>query len=210
MRFYRNAAAEEWADALLSDDVERANAAAARLAANGSDIWITRNLRDARTWARSMSIGGQRSGIIASGQARRLAAEGLFVDHKPDIATWMLAPSGDVRSSSMLETVQNQYQIQGLELDYCIVCWDADLRREHHTWAAYKMSGSDWQRDKLVGVSKNGYRVLLTRARKGIVLFVPEGDKSGVDGTRAVEYYDDVATYLGICGAKALVTDSEL
>jgi hypothetical protein len=79
----------------------------------------------------------------------------------------MLAPSTDIRSSNALETVQNQYQIQGLELDYCIVCWDADLRREGDKWVAYKLSGSDWQKDSLIEVAKNGYRVLLTRARKG-------------------------------------------
>ena len=83
----------------------------------------------ARSWARERRVGDERTGLIASGQARRLAAEGLFVDQKPSIAQWMLAPSGDIRSSNMLETVQNQFQIQGLELDYTVVCWDADLRR---------------------------------------------------------------------------------
>ena len=96
--------------------------------AHGNTIWLTRDLEAARKWVKRHCVGGQRSGLIASGQARRLAAEGLFVDHKPDIATWMLAPSSDIRSSNALETVQNQYQIQGLELDYCIVCWDAGAR----------------------------------------------------------------------------------
>ena len=63
----------------------------------------------------------QRTGLIASGQGKRLAAEGLFVDYKPDIATWMLAPTSDIRSSNALETVQNQCQIQGLELNFCVV-----------------------------------------------------------------------------------------
>ena len=132
------------------------------------------------------------------------AAEGLFVDYKPDIATWMLAPSTDIRSSNALETVQNQYQIQGLELDHCIVCWDADLRREAGKWTAYKLSGSDWQQDKLLDIAKNGYRVILTRARKGMVIFVPKGDPSGDDPTRNAAFYDGVAAFLLACGAQEL------
>ena len=144
---------------------------------------------------------------IASGQARRLAAEGLFVDLKPDIADWMLAPGGDVRSANMLETVQNQYQVQGLELDYTLVCWDGDLRRGPGGWSAWKMSGSGWQRDKGLNIAKNGYRVLLTRARKGMVVFVPIGDVSGEDTTRSTSMYDEIANYLISCGARTLVVD---
>ena len=169
-------------------------------------IWLTRSLDAARQRARPRAVGGQRSGLIGSGQARRLAAEGLFVDYKPDIASWMLAPSTDIRSSNALETVQNQYQIQGLELDYCIVCWDADLRREGDKWVAYKLSGSDWQKDSLIEVAKNGYRVLLTRARKSMVIFVPTGDRSGEDATRNVIFYDSVWEFLKACGAKELTS----
>ena len=84
------------------------------------------------------------------------------------------------------------------------MAWDADLRREKNRWAAYKLSGSDWQRDKLTGVAKNGYRVLLTRARQGMVIFVPIGDPTGADGTRETAFYDDIAAYLATCGAEAL------
>ena len=181
MRFYRNAAMEEWVSAALDGDAGRAKEIADKLTLNECTIWLTRDLDAARKWAKPLAIGGLRAGLIASGQARRLAAEGLFVDYKPDIATWMLAPNSDVRASTSLETVQNQYQVQGLELDYCIVCWDADLRREGDNWVAYKMRGSDWQRDNLPEVAKNGYRVLLTRARKGLMIFIPSGDQSGDD-----------------------------
>lgn len=205
MRFYRNTEVEEWAAAVLAGDVAQARRIAANLDAQDHSVWLTRDLRKARRWARDLSVGAQRCGIIASGQARRLAAEGLFVDYKPDIATWMLAPSTDVRSSNALETVQNQYQIQGLELDYCIVCWDADLRRENGRWAAYKMSGADWQKDSLLRVAQNGYRVILTRARKGMVVFVPLGDPSGEDITRNASFYDGVHEFLLDCGARDLL-----
>ena len=157
---------------------------------------------NARQWVRVRRVGQERAGIIASGQARRLAAEGLFVDFKPDITAWMLAPSGDVRSANMLETVQNQYQVQGLELDYTVVCWDGDLRRSANGWHAWKMSGSKWQKDKELGIATNGYRVLLTRARKGMLVFVPRGDPTGEDETRPPSMYDDIANYLISCGGR--------
>ena len=206
LRYYRNGDLELWAGFVLSERVELAAEMACELDKRGDTVWITRDLAVARSWVRERRVGQERAGIIASGQARRLAAEGLFVDLKPDIATWMLAPSGDVRSSNMLETVQNQYQVQGLELDYTVVCWDSDLRRGAEGWQAWKMSGSSWQKDKEIGIATNGYRVLLTRARKGMILFVPPGDPSGEDETRASSIYDDIASYLIKCGGIELTT----
>jgi DUF2075 family protein len=127
------------------------------------------------------------------------------VDLKPDIAKWMLNPSDDVRSSNMLETVQNQYQVQGLELDYTIVCWDGDLRRTIDSWQAWKMSGSAWRKDRELNIAKNSYRVLLTRARKGMILFIPHGDLSNEDDTRNTEIYDGIYKYLVKCGARNVV-----
>jgi hypothetical protein len=207
MRYYRNSKVEDWVGAVLNGHIALAQSLAKLMDEHKNTVWLTRSLADAKRWARYHTVGSERSGIIASGQARRLAAEGLFVDYKPDISAWMLAPSSDVRASSALETVQNQYQIQGLELDYCIVCWDADLRREMDKWVAYKLSGSDWQQDKLLEVAKNGYRVLLTRARKGMVIFIPKGDLSGEDITRQVPFYDGVWEFLKSCGAKELVPE---
>ena len=204
MRYYRNKNVEEWAGAVLANNPAGARALASEMDAEGGTVWLTRSLDAARKWARTRRVGNQRAGLIASGQARRLAAEGLFVDYKPSIANWMLAPSSDVRSSNALETVQNQYQIQGLELDYSIVCWDADLRRSGGRWAAFKLSGSDWRKDELLDVAKNGYRVLLTRARKGMVIFLPSGDSLGDDPTRDPAFYDGVYDYLLSCGAKIL------
>ncbi len=205
MRYYRNGDLEQWANYVLSERPDTALNLARQLDVRGDTVWITRSLAVARQWVRERRVGEDRAGIIASGQARRLAAEGLFVDLKPDIASWMLSPGGDVRSANMLETVQNQYQIQGLELDYSIVCWDGDLRRGGSAWQAWKMAGGNWKRDKELDISKNGYRVLLTRARKGMVVFVPSGDHTGEDETRPTEMYDEIANYLMRCGGRKLM-----
>ncbi len=198
MRFYRNDAMERWAAAVVEDDPGAARAHAAVLGTEGLPIRLTRNLETAKCAVRRA---GERSGIIASGQARRLGAHGLFVDHKPDIGAWMLAPSSDFRSSNALETVQNQYQVQGMELDHTVVAWDLDLRRSATGWAAYRLAGASWNSDRAADIAKNSYRVLLTRARKGLVLFVPPGDLSGDDETRPCEAYDAIAAYLTACGA---------
>ena len=203
LRFYRNGDIERWAGAVLEEDVTSAALLAGRLHQSGDTIWIVREVATAKQWVRSRRVGDETAGIIASGQARRLAADGLFVELKPDIANWILAPSGDIRSSNMLETVQNQFQIQGLEIDYSIVCWDADLRRQGDRWAAYRVRGAQWQRDKRLEIAKNGYRVLLTRARKGMMIFVPVGDVSRLDVTRTPEFYDGIADHLAACGARA-------
>jgi hypothetical protein len=210
MRYYRNQHIEEWAGAVLSNNRERAVSLSREMDQEKNLVWVTRSLSEARKWARNRRVGNQRAGLIASGQARRLAAEGLFVDYKPSIADWMLAPSTDVRSSNALETVQNQYQVQGLELDFAIVCWDADLRRSNDDWVAFKLNGTDWNKDSLTEVAKNGYRVLLTRARKGMIVFVPLGDISGEDCTRSPEFYDGIWHYLVSCGARCLTPEVEL
>ena len=202
LRFYRNRFVESWVHSVMEDDQAGARELSERLTAEGHQIWLTRDLGEARSWARERRVGDERAGLIASGQARRLAAEGLFVDQKPSIAQWMLAPSGDIRSSNMLETVQNQFQIQGLELDYAVVCWDADLRRGDEGWSAWKISRGGWQRDKALDVKKNSYRVLLTRARKGMIVFVPMGDKTGDDETRQPGRYEEIAAHLIACGAQ--------
>lgn len=208
MRFYRNEKVEQWVDAVLSCKRDVAQSVAAEMLANGYAVQVTRSLAEAKKWAKRNCVGGSRAGIVASGQAKRLAAEGLFVDFKPDIATWMLAPNSDIRSSSALEVVQNQYQVQGLELDFCIVCWDADLRHENGKWVSYKIIGDNWSKDKLTPVSKNGYRVILTRSRKGFVVYIPQGDPSQGDQTRKPEFYDATYRYLKSCGAVDLADRS--
>lgn len=204
MRFYRNAGLERWVHHVLGDEPGEAARVATTLDAEGHTVWVTRDLERARQWVRSHRMGEERAGIIASGHARRLAAHGLHVDHKPRIADWMLKPTGDPRSGNMLESVQNQYQIQGLELDWALVAWGADLRRGPNRWSAFKLRGASWQNDNALDVARNTYRVLLTRARKGMVVFVSPGDQTGVDPTRSPEWFDAIHAWLLRCGARAL------
>jgi hypothetical protein len=204
LRYYRNTRIEEWVAAVLDGD-----ASVARRVSEAFDeadtVWLARSLDQGKAWVRSHRVGEQRAGILGSGNGGRLAAEGLFVALKPSIADWMLAPDGDIRSSNMLETIQNQYQIQGLEIDWALVCWDLDLRRGRDGWEAFKLSGSRWQaKVPSLEVAKNGYRVLLTRARKGMAIFVPCGDRSGNDDTRPPSVYEGIAEYLLNCGARLL------
>lgn len=204
LRYYRNDGVEKWATAVLDADAATAATAAKELEPDDV-VWLTRELNAAKQWARSRRVGEERIGLIGSGKGARLAAEGLFVGLKPSISDWMLCPDGDVRSSNALETIQNQYQVQGLELDYTIVCWDLDLRREESEWAAWAFNGAQWQRRRDdLAIAKNGYRVLLTRARRGMVIFVPRGDGNGSDDTRPAALYDAIAAHLTASGAKAL------
>ena len=206
LRYYRNLGLEKWASAVLDGDKTTAIDAAKLLEASDT-IWVTRNLSSAKAWVRRQRVGEERMGLVGSGKGVRLAAEGLFVSLKPSIAEWMLSPDGDVRSSNALETIQNQYQVQGLELDYTIVCWDLDLRRKNDVWVSFAFSGTNWTNPKdpnNLTVAKNGYRVLLTRARRGMIIFVPRGDPTEIDQTRVPAHYDAIASYLIASGAHEL------
>jgi len=206
LRYYRNTRIKEWVAAVLDGDAD-----AARQVAKSFDetdaVWLTRSLQDGKSWIRNHRFGEQRVGIVGSGNRGRLAAEGLFVGFKPSIADWMLKPDGDIRSSNMLETIHNQYQIQGLEIDWALVCWDLDLRHSDSGWTAHKLSGPKWQtKSASLDVAKNGYRVLLTRPRKGMAIYVPIGDPTGVDETRPVGAYDGIADFLVRCGVRPMAS----
>ena len=119
-----------------------------------------------------------RCGILASSGALRLKAEGLFVKNNIDVGDWFLNPKTDVRSSYQLEDVATEFDVQGLELDFSLVAWDADFRYHEGTWQARQFRGATWIKHdgaEQFRYRKNAYRVLLTRARQGMVLFIPEG-----------------------------------
>ena len=160
-------------------------------------IVLTRDLNKAKKWVREQCQGTTRYGLLASSGALRLKPEGIFVKNEVSVANWFLNGKDDVRSSCYLEDVVSEFDIQGLELDYSIVAWDADFRFDGEQWGYYNFSGSRWMNvaseDRKLYL-KNAYRVLLTRARQGMAIFVPSG--SADDQTRKHEWYDRIYGYL--------------
>jgi hypothetical protein len=168
-------------------------------------IFLTRDIRAAKLWLRQKARGTERYGIIASSEAQRLKPFGLNVKAEIDPRNWFLNGQTDIRSSFYLEDVATEFQIQGLELDWICVAWDGDLRFNRGGWNYHCFRGTHWQainNNENQKYLKNAYRVLLTRARQGMVLFVPEG--STVDHTRSKEYYDHTFEYLRNIGIPEL------
>ena len=164
-------------------------------------IVATRSLEDAKTWLQTRARGSERYGLVASSGAYRLRPEGIHVKAKIDPPNWFLNDRSDVRSSYYLEEVATQFDIQGLELDWAGVCWDADLRWVDSGWQFHNFKGTRWQqvRDETKRLYLlNAYRVLLTRARQGMVVFVPTGENR--DPTRPAKYYDGTLKFLEECG----------
>lgn len=168
-------------------------------------IALTRDLRQAREWLRERGRGSERIGLVASSGASRLKPEGLNVHEKINAATWFLNGKEDVRSSYYMEDPATEFDIQGLELDWVGVCWDADFRAINGRWEHYRFSGTRWQNvkdDSRKAYLVNAYRVLLTRARQGMIIYIPKGDP--LDPTRQPAFYDETATFLADCGLRFL------
>ena len=168
-------------------------------------IYITRDLDAARDYAKQKSKGTTRYGILASSKAMRLKPSGLFIRSSNDIVNWMLGDSDDVRSSYYLEEPVTEFDIQGLEIDYAIVAWDADLRYVDGKWEYHDFRGSSRMtihNENNALYLKNAYRVLLTRARQGMVIFIPEGNEN--DQTRPKQFYDGTYNYLLSLGIRNL------
>ena len=168
-------------------------------------IVLTRNLNAARAWLRDRARGTERYGLIASSGALRLKPEGIQIKTEIDPANWFLNKAEDVRSSYYLEDVASEFAVQGLELDWVGVCWDGDFRHNGEDWVYQAFKGTRWQsvKDKSKRLYlKNAYRVILTRARQGMVIFVPEGDPD--DPTRTPDYYDGTFEFLSASGIPSL------
>lgn len=172
-------------------------------------VFVTRDYKMAKRWVKEQVRGSQRCGVLACSSAQRLKPEGIYVAQDIDVKNWFLAPSDDLRSSNMMEIVASEFKVQGLEIDWAVVCWDADLRRNSRgdDWEHYTFRGTKWNRRNKPEQKRylvNSYRVLLTRARQGMVIFVPKGGDPEVDPTRNQAYYDAVYKYLLLCGIQEL------
>jgi DUF2075 family protein len=164
-------------------------------------IVITRNLASAKKWLKNQARGSERYGIVVSSQAERLKPHAIDVKTPVDPIHWFLDSKDDVRSSYYLEDVATEFHIQGLELDWACVTWDADLRYYQGEWQHWSFKGHRWERinkDYRQKYLKNAYRVLLTRARQGMVIVVPPGDVE--DHTRLPIFYNPIYEYLKSIG----------
>ena len=168
-------------------------------------IVLTRDLQKAKAWLKNKARGTERYGIVVSSQAQRLKPLAIDVRVTTDPIHWFLDGKDDVRSSYYLEDVATEFAIQGLELDWACVTWDGDFRYAEGDWHHFSFVGSKWHKIKKAERQlylKNAYRVLLTRARQGMVIVVPEGDSA--DHTRKPEYYDTTFEYLKSLGLSVL------
>jgi hypothetical protein len=168
-------------------------------------IVLTRNLDRAKAWLREHASGTERYGIVVSSQAERLKPYAIDVRSPMNHVKWFLDDKDDVRSSYYLEDVATEFHVQGLELDWVCLSWDGDFRHSKQGWEHFSFRGNKWQKINKPSrqqYQKNAYRVLLTRARQGMVIFVPEGNTS--DPTRNPAYYDSTYTYLRSTGIKDL------
>lgn len=164
-------------------------------------VVLTRDLQTAKEWLRDNARGSERYGMIVSSHAERLRPHAIDVRPRINPVHWFLHDRDDIRSSYYLEDVVTEFEVQGLEVDWACITWDADMRFSPQGWQHRKFRGCKWQHIRKADdqmYQKNAYRVLLTRARQGMVIVVPEGDNK--DETRQREYYDPIFNYLKTIG----------
>lgn len=200
VRSFRSEKLSEFIKAVLSLDTESGVELFQELQ-NSYPIVLTRNLQAAKQWLKAQARGGESYGLTAYSGGYRLKPEGIHVKSAIDPKTWFLNGREDVRSASFLEDAATEFDIQGLELDWSCVAWDPSLRMGMGTWEYKSFRGTQWQNinDPLrKRYLLNAYRVLLTRARQGMVVFIPYGDSE--DATRLPKYYDPVCRYFETFG----------
>lgn len=162
---------------------------------------LTRNLERAKRWLENKARGSERYGIVVSSQAYRLKPLAIDVRLQPDVEHWFLADKMDVRSSLFLEDAATEFDIQGLELDWTCLVWDGDFRYTPNGWDHNTFKGSRWNKIRSTEAQSyqiNAYRVLMTRARQGMIICVPTGNPN--DHTRLPEFYDGTYNYLKSIG----------
>lgn len=220
LRSYRAEKLSAFVHSLLAVD-ENAAAIYAQIKEN-YPILLTRDMEKARRWLHEKVRGTERTGVLITKESARYKPLGIHVLPSDDenAVHWFLDDKADTRSSNYLEDAATEIQVQGLELDYTCLLWDADMRFENGQWQYYswsrqtsrwvKLTASSESRQEKMKYMLNAYRVLLTRARAGMIICVPEGNPhktaSGFweDSTRLPEYYDGTYNYLKSLGLKEI------
>ncbi|MCG2793907.1 MAG: DUF2075 domain-containing protein [Weeksellaceae bacterium] len=168
-------------------------------------VILTRDLNKAKDWLREKARGSERYGLVVSSQAYRLKPLAIDVKTQINHVNWFLDGKDDIRSSYFLEDVATEFQVQGLELDWACVIWDGDFRFLNGEWKSHSFVGSKWQnihKELRKKYLLNAYRVLLTRARQGMIIVIPEGNTE--DYTRLPEFYDSTFEYLKSIGIEII------
>lgn len=204
MRSFRAENVSTFVKAVLDQERHSASSALERTLER-YPIAITRDLDAAKQWVRDHARGSERYGLITSSKAFRLKPHAIDVRVNVDPVSWFLNGKDDTRSSYYLEDAASEFQVQGLELDWTCVTWDADFRLTDRGWGYHDFRGSRWMNVRQSASQRyllNAYRVLLTRARQGMVIFVPPGNRN--DPTRLPGYYDTTFDYLRSLGVPAI------
>ena len=215
LRSFRAERLSDFVHALLTFD-EKAKQLYLNVTENKYPVLLTRDINRARMWLRQNARGTSQTGILVSKVAARFKPQAVNVLAQGDeyAVHWFLEDKNDVRSSNYLEEAATEIQVQGLELDFACVLWDADFRYEDGQWGYYKFNGrTAWSAENNEEAKKymlNAYRVLLTRARQGLVICVPEGNSRmnpegyPEDATRLPEFYNGTYEYLKSLGIKEI------
>ncbi|RXK88382.1 DUF2075 domain-containing protein [Chlorobaculum sp. 24CR] len=204
MRSFRAETVSRFVKALLDCEIDEAAVLYQKLQKR-YPIVLTRNLDHAKAWLKEQARGSERYGMVVSSQAQRLKPYAIDVRSPINHIKWFLDGKDDIRSSYYLEDVATEFHVQGLELDWACVSWDGDFRYGNQGWEHYSFRGNKWQNIKSESrkiYQKNAYRVLLTRARQGMVIFVPEGTLE--DPTRMPKFYDNTYKYLKGLGVREI------
>jgi DUF2075 family protein len=204
MRSFRSERVSAFVKAVLDCDKPKAREML-RQVSERYPLALTRDLGRAKGWIREHARGSERFGLVASSQAYRLKPHAIDIRVDINPIHWFLNDAADTRSSYYLEDAATEFQIQGLELDWICVTWDADLRMKEDQWRHHSFKGKRWERMNAPERQQyllNAYRVLLTRARQGMVIFVPQGDVA--DPTRDPKFYDETFEYLSQLGIEQI------
>lgn len=199
----------QFVDDLLN--FRKENAAALLKELNRYPIRITRDINTAKVWIKQHARDDERYGALASSKGQRLKPDALTLlppnSSESEVTHWFLGDNKDVNSSYYMEEVATEFQVQGLELDWALVAWDADMRYDESTssWKQYSFRGSKWMNindSKIRSYQKNAYRVILTRARRGMVIYIPKGCPD--DHTRNPKFYDGTYQYFKQLGVQEI------
>jgi hypothetical protein len=211
LRSFRAEKLSELVEAVLCGNPDRAASMVGRL--TEFPMVITRSLSSARAWLQERTRGFRRCGLVASSGAIRLRPYGLELSsgfrqgNRDMFVHWFLDNPPDVRSSNQLEVAASEFECQGLELDWVGLCWGGDFtfNASASDWSFRNFAGTRWgevRREIDRRYLLNTYRVLLTRAREGLVIWVPTGDAT--DHTRPPSWFDSTAEYLKRCGLREI------